>query len=187
MAPSLDVPGSGLRFEVRLARPDERGVCERLLQLYMYDFSEFAGGTAAPDGHFPYHDDFGRRWGRPSFHPYLLLVLDEDPRDKVTQWRPAGFAFVANFTCFSDHPDPDQWYMDDFFVMRKYRRSGVGTALARFCFDAYRGRWEVGEMPQNKAAQAFWRKLIGDYTGGNFSEVPDAPSWRGPLQIFRND
>jgi predicted acetyltransferase len=187
MATELEVPGSHLRFQVRPARPDERQVCENLLQLYMYDFSEFAGGTVRADGRFPYHDDFGDRWGQPWFHPYLLVVLDEDPRDKITEWRPAGFAFVANYSCFSERPEANQWYMDDFFVMRKYRRGGAGTALARFCFDAYRGRWEVGEMPRNTAAQAFWRKLIAEYTGGHFREVDDAPAWNGPLQIFRND
>jgi predicted acetyltransferase len=179
---------ASLRFDIRPAREDERAVCERLLQLYMYDFSEFAGGTAKPDGHFPYHDDFGERWGKPSFHPILLTVFDEDPRDKVREWRPAGFAFVANYSCFSAEPEPDQWYMDDFFVMRKYRRSGIGTMLARHCFDSFRGRWEVGEIAQNVGAQAFWRKVIGDYTSGNFEEfVPETGTWTsGPLQRFRN-
>ena len=178
---------SDLKFEIRPARADEREVCERLLQLYMYDFSEFAGGTAKPDGHFPYHDDFGERWGRPWFRPLLLTVLDTDPRDRITEWRPAGFAFVANFTCFAPKAEPDQWYMDDFFVMRKYRRGGVGTWLARHCFDTFPGRWEVGEMAENTAAQAFWRRVIGNYTGGGFEDfVPTTGAWTsGPLQRFR--
>jgi len=178
---------SGLQFAVRRARPGERGVCENLLQLYMYDFSEFAGGVAGPDGRFLYHDDFGERWGRPWFHPFLLTVLDADPRDGVTIWRPAGFAFVANSTCFAGQPEADQWLMDDFFVMRKYRRAGAGTMLAHHCFEAFRGRWEVAEMAQNTAAQTFWRKVIGDYTEGRYSEVANAPGWNGPVQRFRND
>ncbi len=178
---------SDFQFAVRTAGPDERDVCEHLLQLYMYDFSEFAGGTPGPDGVFHYHDDFGQRWGQPWFHPFILWVLDEEPRDRITAWRPAGFAFVANTTYFGGRAAPDQWSMDDFFVMRKYRRGGVGAMLARQSFDAFRGRWEVAEMPQNVAAQAFWRKTIGEYTDGRFEEVNDAPGWNGPVQRFRND
>lgn len=179
-------PPSDLQFEIRPARPDERVVCENLLQLYMYDFSEFAGGVVGGDGRFHYHDDFGERWGKPWFHPLLLAVYDEEPRDRVTAWRPAGFAFVANLSNFHEPAASDQWLMDDFFVMRKYRRTGVGTMLARWCFDAFHGRWEVAEMVQNTKAQAFWRRVIGDYTGGRYEEVQDAPRWTGPVQRFRN-
>jgi len=56
--------------------------------------------------------------------------------------------------------------MGQFFVMKKYRRLGVGTLGARFIFDQCRGRWEVGQMPLNRPAQAFWRRAIGDYTNG---------------------
>ena len=77
--------------------------------------------------------------------------------------------------------------MDDFFVMRKYRRSGVGTMLARYCFERFRGRWEVAEMPQNTAAQSFWRRVVGEYTGGRFQDLNlDNEHWRGPIQTFDN-
>lgn len=176
-----------LKFEVRRAGPDERPLLENLLQLYMYDFSEFAGGTVRRDGRFPYHDDFGERWGRPWFHPFVLEVLDEDPRDRVSEWRPAGFALVANASNFGGPVGTDQWLMDDFFVMRKYRRSGVGTMLARYCFERFRGRWEVAEMPQNTAAQSFWRRVVGEYTGGRFQDLNlDNEHWRGPIQTFDN-
>ena len=176
-----------LPFEVRPMRPDEKDVLANLLQLYMYDFSEFAGGVARSDGRFHYHDDLDERWGKRWFHPFLLEVVDEDPRDSVTDLRPAGFAVVANASYSSDPAEGDQWLIDDFFVMRKYRRNGVGTMLARRMFDSFKGRWEVGEMRQNVAAQAFWRRVIGEYTQGRFEDLESAPRWDGPLQRFRND
>ena len=60
--------------------------------------------------------------------------------------------------------------MAEFFVMSKYRRRGVGSEAARFAFDRFPGRWEVREMAANTPAQAFWRRVIGDYTGDNFTE-----------------
>jgi predicted acetyltransferase len=175
-----------VQFEVRPAGAGDKGTILSLLQLYMYDFSEFAGGVAGPDGRFHYHDDFDERWGKSWFQAYLLWVLDTDPRDGDRRWRPAGFAFVVNRSLTGVQAD-DNWLMDDFFVMRKYRRAGVGTMLARYCFDVFRGRWQVAEMPQNVAAQAFWRRAIGDYTGGHFEDIVlDNDNWHGPVQVFDN-
>jgi predicted acetyltransferase len=78
--------------------------------------------------------------------------------------------------------------MDQFFVLKKYRRKGVGDLLARSVFAALPGRWEVGQMPQNQAAQAFWRKVIGLYTGGQFKEHEvRAGWWQGVIQVFESD
>jgi predicted acetyltransferase len=75
----------------------------------------------------------------------------------------------------------------EFFVMRKYRRQGVGTVVATRLFDSFRGRWEVRELKTNLAAIAFWRRVIGAYTNGNYEEtLIDDERWHGPVQSFRN-
>ena len=48
----------------------------------------------------------------------------------------------------------------EFFVMRKYRRHGVGTFLARELFSRFPGAWQVRQMASNSAATAFWRRAI---------------------------
>ena len=53
-------------------------------------------------------------------------------------------------------------------------------------FDRYRGRWEVRELRNNLPAQAFWRAIIGRYTGGRLPSArsaEDRPE-RGPAQFF---
>jgi len=178
---------TGPRFEVVPGRPEHRQVVKNLLQLYQYDFSEFAGGVVGEDGLFHYIDRLDEHFGQPGFHPFLLTVYDEDPQTNTSAWRPAGFAFVASATYFAPRPEPDQQLIAEFFVMRKYRRAGLGSALARHCFDAFPGRWEVGEVPSNLGAQAFWRRVIGEYTGGRFAEVTlDDDRWQGPVQTFDN-
>jgi hypothetical protein len=62
---------NGPPLEVRAARPDQKEVLRNLLQLYMYDFSEFAAGVAAADGRFHYHDDLDQRWGRSGYKRFL--------------------------------------------------------------------------------------------------------------------
>jgi hypothetical protein len=43
----------------------------------------------------------------------------------------------------------------------------------------------VRQKAENQAATAFWRRLIGRYTGGQFEELwLDDERWRGPTQRF---
>ena len=63
--------------------------------------------------------------------------------------------------------------MGEFFVLRKFRRRGVGKQAAHRLFARHPGRWEVRELPSNMPAQGFWRRIIADYTQGDFSEAQE--------------
>lgn len=67
--------------------------------------------------------------------------------------------------------------------MRKSRRRGFGKRFAWQVFDRFAGHWVVEEMRENLPAQRFWRKIIGEYTGGKFQET-QRPDWDGPVQEF---
>jgi predicted acetyltransferase len=57
--------------------------------------------------------------------------------------------------------------------MRRYRHSGVGAEAARDVFARFPGRWKVAQILTNLPAQAFWRAVIGDVTGGRYAEVAE--------------
>jgi len=109
-------------------------------------------------------------------------------RRRRVEGRLAGFVLVMHYNYFTgEHAADCPWVIAEFFVMRKYRRQGVGRAAAFQVFDRFPGRWEVAEITSNVGAQAFWRKVIGEYTGGDFAEtVLDDESWHGPVQSFDN-
>ncbi len=173
-------------IEIDEARPEDKQAVKNLLQLYQYDFSEIMGGVIGDDGLYHYIDRLDDHWGRPDFHPILVRVMDGDNSGEMA-WRLAGFSFVANASYFAEAAAPDQWQIAEFFVMRKYRRSALGRRLATYCFDRFPGRWEVAEVPPNTGAQAFWRRVIGDYTNGAYEERVFADDHlRGPLQTFAN-
>ena len=50
-------------------------------------------------------------------------------------------------------------------------------------FDAFPGKWEVTQLASNVEAQKFWRRVIGEYTGGRYEETP-RPDGRGVMQRF---
>jgi predicted acetyltransferase len=145
-----------------------------LFQFYCYDFAEILGGRVGADGCFvtpplePYWEDSWR-------HPFLVRVHAEL----------AGFALVQRRSRITG--DTETWDVAEFFVMRPYRRKGVGSQAAVDLFDRFRGRWEVRQIHANVAATHFWRAVIAHYTGGRYTELTyDDDRWRGPVQAFDN-
>src|SRR5690606_11754215 len=120
-----------------------------------------------------------RYWTEPGRYPFLIRV------DRKL----AGFVLVRRGTYFPELQAASAelpYMVAEFFILRKYRRRGVGAYAAREVFDRFPGRWEVAEMPENTAAQAFWRRVIGEYTGGRYEEfLMENDRWRWPVQVFQ--
>jgi predicted acetyltransferase len=156
---------------IRIAAWTDRPVLSRLLELYQYDLSEVWPQDLNIHGEFGFAVD--RYLRNPLLRAYLFLVDDKY----------AGFGLVDPDVCLPGN----QFWMGQFFVLKRYRRMGVASAGARHIFDQHRGKWEVGQMPRNLPAQAFWRHLIAEYTGGNCveHELHDE-RWDGILQCFDN-
>ena len=123
---------------VKRAAPEERLPLHRMLELYQHDLSDIWNQDLDPHGEYGY--DLDRYWQDPRCHPYVFLVGD----------RYAGFALVDPRVRI---PGDDFW-IDQFFVMKKYRRGGIGIAAATRIFALHPGRWQVGQMPGADAATA---------------------------------
>lgn len=102
------------------------------------------------------HDESARSWdwvvGNPGKTCAFLIWSD----DKL-----AGFAAI----CMPPHCHPAvQFRINDFFVLNKFRRTGVGQQAAFMCFDRFQGIWELEYGKQNLAAAAFWPRVVSTYT-----------------------
>ncbi|MCM2326956.1 MAG: GNAT family N-acetyltransferase [Lysobacter sp.] len=158
-------------IEIRPATPADRVPIGRMLELYQHDLSDVWDQDLDGDGQYGYSLD--KYWSNPRCRAFVFLVAGKY----------AGFALVDDSVSL---PENEHW-MAQFFVIRKYRRQGLGSEAARRVFDVVRGRWEVGQMRKNLPAQAFWRRVIDEYTGGRFVEHELADeSWDGLLQCFDN-
>lgn len=136
--------------EIRKARSADRKLFEQLWQLYLYDFSEFTGMDLRSDGAYPYFPEFElywKKWGGNC--AYLILANGQI----------AGFAMVHEFW------ENEAAYLSQFFVMRKYRRSGLGMRAAKLVFATKPGRWGLHQLANNIPAQKFWDHVIVDLTG----------------------
>ena len=149
-----------------------------MMQFYIHDFSEFWAGR--PEGELEDGGQFGpyeyldAYWREPGRVPLLIRVAG----------RLAGFALLNDV---SHSGAPVERNMAEFFVVRKHRRGGVGTAAARVIFSRYPGLWEAAVARANLPALAFWRKAVAGHP--NLLAVEELEfadeRWNGPILRFR--
>jgi predicted acetyltransferase len=163
-----------MNVQMVAAGPHDRECLLALTELYAYDLSAVASLDLGDDGRF-HAIDVDALWTEPRRHGYLIRVDD----------RLAGFAMVHEFSRLTG--DASVRDMAQFFVVKRYRRAGVGSRSARWLFDRFPGRWEVRQREENQAATAFWRQVIDQHTAGRFEDVSwNDERWRGPVQRFES-
>src|SRR3954454_2095869 len=148
----------------------ERPVLDNLFQLYAYDWSDLVSLEVGRDGRFA-TPSLDAHWQEG--HPFLIRV----------ECRLAGFVLIGTRSRLTGAPGV--FDMAEFFVMRRYRRQGVGFAAASAAFARFPGRWEIRQRDENAAANVFWRRVLARSTGGSYEEVRcDDATWVGPVQTF---
>jgi predicted acetyltransferase len=159
-----------IRFQP--ASSNEQVLLENLAQFYAYDFSELLEMYVERDGRFG-DVDLTPYWRDEWRHPFLLQVDDQL----------AGFALISERSKITGKSGVVD--MTEFFVLRRFRRQGVGRAAAFVAFDRFGGPWEVRQREENPDATAFWRRTIDEYTGGNYEETRWVrPRWSEIVQTF---
>ena len=139
------------------AANEHKPVLENLMQFYVYDFSEFIKYDVENTGLFAPYPHLEDYWKEGSYkYPYIIKV-DE---------KYAGFVLVK----FIESGERNYFSIAEFFIMKKYRREGIGKAIAFRIFNLHTGEWEVFQKDTNKPAQLFWNKIINEYTKGQFKE-----------------
>jgi predicted acetyltransferase len=160
-----------MNIEMHRATVDDKSVLRNLLELCQHDYSEYDGMDVNEHGLFGYNylDNYWTEEGR---HPFLIKVSS----------KLAGFVLVRTIHEPGNTPIHT---IAEFFVMRKYRRQGVGRYAAQQVFDMFSGSWSVAQEEENVPAQAFWRKVISEYTDGRYKE-DQSTGWDGPIQKFES-
>ena len=147
-------------------------VLHHLLQLYLYEFTEYCPDDVNDEGVFEYKY-FDAYWEEPDRTPFFVRV----------NGTLAGFVLVNTHTY--SYPEGEAHAIAEFFVMKQYRRKGVGKAAAFAVFDLFPGKWEVFETNTNVPAQQFWKSVISAYTADDYAvTMLDRAPWYGQVQTF---
>ncbi len=159
-----------MKVELIKATDEDLPIVHNLIRYYVYDMSKLTGWDCTPQGTYggcdgsreywhPNHPDTPTefRWSdNRKGYPYMISV-----NGKI-----AGFVLLQEL-CVDGKPLFD---VGEIFVLGKFQRLGVGRQTAHKLFKMFRGSWRLRQLPENIPAVKFWRKVIGEFTNGNFKE-----------------
>ncbi|MEO8027104.1 MAG: GNAT family N-acetyltransferase [Bryobacteraceae bacterium] len=126
-----------------------------LFEHYLHDMSEWFDVDV--NAHGSYSFDAASIWAD-GYDAYLA----KDGESLV------GFALVGPATEWL--PDEDAHDMHEFFVLRRFRRTGCGQKMAELIWDQYPGNWLVRVLDANVTAVPFWRSTVSSQSGGSHTE-----------------
>ena len=123
---------------------EEKADLASLMQAYVGEMSQIIG-LPPGDGRYAYFDLYwtepDRRW------PFWLKVDDTN----------VGFALLRR------NPDIMRMEMAEFFVLPRFRRTGIGKAAARRLIRRRPGDWRITQRENNAGAIAFWHRVLDGF------------------------
>jgi predicted acetyltransferase len=153
-------------FRVSKVGPESDTILRNLFEHYVHDMSQWFDIDTQPDGSFSY--DVASIWAN-GYHAYLAKVEDAL----------AGFAITGPADdSLCEIPAND---VHEFFILRRFRRSGLGRHMAALLWDQNPGEWLVRALEKNAPAVEFWRAAISSYSGGSYKEearIASGRTWR---------
>lgn len=141
-----------VNVEIIAAPSEQEPILANLLELYIHDFSELIELELDAGGHFGYRS-LPLYWKEPDRYPFLVKVNDNL----------AGFVFLHKESQITG--DKQIWDMAEFFIVRGYRRRGVGKKAAHEIWKRFPGKWEVRVIDKNQKAKEFWERSISEFVG----------------------
>ena len=140
---------SGGTVELLRTSADQADIIRNLYQYYAYESSDWEQEDVEADGRFYIHEEhLVRYWQDPRWSANLILV------DGYI----AGFLLIES----NDLSGLGALELADLFVLKKYRRIGVGSAVALQVLGNGNDAWLVRFYRQDEAAQAFWRAVFAE-------------------------
>lgn len=152
---------------------EEKETLRHLMELYQYETSPYereGEGDVQPNGLFGYKylDHYWTEEGR---HAFFIRVSG----------KLAGFALLRELEPLED--GGARFSMAEFFVMLKYRRTGIGRQAAGELFRRFKGTWSVSWLETNVRAQRFWETTIAEHTGGKLERTVSAYNGNPAVQF----
>lgn len=136
-----------MSLQLQPATADQLALIRNLYQFYAYESSDWEQEDVEVDGCFYVCQDYLELyWQRPDWSAQLIL-LD---------------GFIAGFLLIerSEIPGVDALEFADLFILKKYRRLGIGRALVEQVIIASEQSWLVSFYQQDPLAVPFWQSLL---------------------------
>ena len=146
--------------------PESDVLLRNLFEHYIHDVAEWFGIDTKADGSYSY--DTSVVWAN-GYDAYLVKVDDSI----------AGFALIGLAVEWLGYVGAHD--VREFFVIRRFRRRGVGERMATLLWNERPGEWLVRVLEANTPAVLFWRTAISNHSHGSYKEegrIVSGRRWR---------
>lgn len=184
---------------------EHKSALRQLTELYKYDFTEYDPEDVNESGLYEYRD-LDAYWNESGRYPFLLRADGKlagfalirrlaQASDRETDKGSVTAAHRSKACGPHSVSDPfpnsipdmittDVHEMVEFFVMKKYRKHGVGRFAADLLFRRFPGAWKLGVMEENTPALCFWKRTISSCSAASNLIDLQEPDWDGPVLRF---
>lgn len=143
-----------MQTELRPASADERSIIDKLFQFYVYDLSSLTGKAIDNAGEFRFSADLvSKYWCKNSHWPYLIYANGE----------------LAGFCLIRKYPGETTFDIDQFFVLNRFKRHGIGSAAFEKIIELHPGRWIIRVLKENTSALKFWMRCADRTTHNDYT------------------
>ncbi|WP_252272620.1 GNAT family N-acetyltransferase [Pseudomonas subflava] len=140
-----------MQIELIPTAAEQMPLIANLYQFYAYESSDWEQEDVETDGRFYLHEPhLVRYWQEPGWSANLILA------DGFI----AGFLLIER----SELAGIEAQEFADLFVLKRYRRLGIGRALAEQVLCTGDDAWLVRYHPGDELAAAFWRGVLPQLT-----------------------
>lgn len=148
-----------MQIELLPTSIDQLPLIANLYQYYSYESSDWEQEDVEADGRFYIHEPHLQRYWQEAGWSARLILAD---------------GFIAGFLLVerSELPGIEAQEFADLFILKKYRRLGIGRRLAQQVLGSG-GSWLVRFYAQDELAAAFWRSVLAELPLGWRQVWPD--------------
>lgn len=125
-------------------------ILKNVYQFYLHDMSEYNNEDIDSIGLYDV-DFLNLFWGEEGLTAFFIMIAEKVAGVILLQsgkWAP---------------PSGEDYYISNFFVLKKYRRNGVGRKALKELFALYPGKYMLGQIPSNKLAINFWKSVYSRF------------------------
>ncbi|WP_068829150.1 GNAT family N-acetyltransferase [Pseudomonas sp. BMS12] len=148
-----------MQIELIPTTPEQLPLIANLYQYYAYESSDWEQEDVETDGRFYIHQPHLQRYWQDEGWSAQLILVD---------------GFIAGFLLIerSELPGIDALELADLFILKRYRRQGIGRALVQQVLGSG-GTWLLRFYGQDELAAAFCRQMLVEVPLGTRQIWPD--------------
>lgn len=132
----------------------QRSILENLFPYYVYDMTEFMKWPPNENGQYTFTPStLDLYWQKSDHIPYFIYADNE----------------LAGFVLVRIYDETQRYDIEQFFVLRKFKRNGIGKKALEQIVKLYPGSWQIRVLLENTGALQFWKSAVTNIVGNQFS------------------